>query len=124
MLRLVVQDEPPGPPAVPAARECVVCFIERMVRAYGCGNRLLFAQLWRDRAAPRATALERRLGAKGGYCDCEVLLNAYVRRTDYARELADTDDCHDAEVPPCLGVTRGSSQPCAHWMARPRGRWW
>ncbi len=54
MLRLVVQDEPPGPPAVPVTGECLVCFLGRMVSAYGCGNRLVFAQLWRDRMAPRA----------------------------------------------------------------------
>jgi hypothetical protein len=58
MLRAVVHEEPPGPPAVPADGECVVCFLERMVTAYGCGNRLLFAGLWRDRSAPRAAALE------------------------------------------------------------------
>ncbi len=124
MLRLVVQDEPPGPPAVPAPGECLVCFLERMVSAYGCNNRLLFAQLWRDRMAPRATALERRLGAKGGYCDCEVLMNAYVRRDDYLRELAGDYDAPADDVPPCLGVSRGSSQPCGHWIRRPRGGYW
>jgi hypothetical protein len=49
-------------------------------------------------------------------------MNAYGRRTDYARELAG-DLESPGEAPPCLRVGRGSSQPCAHWMARPRGGW-
>jgi hypothetical protein len=110
---------------VPDGGECVVCFIERMVTTYGCSNQLTFARLWRSRAAPRATALERRLGAKGGYCDCEVLMNAYVRRDDFARELA-RQEPSGREPPPCRGVGRGSAQPCSLWIARPRGPrgWW
>jgi len=123
MLRLVIEDEPPGPPAVPEQGECVVCFVARMVTAYGCSNQLTFARLWRNRAAPRATALERRLGSKGGYCDCEVLMNGYVLREDFTRRLAGHEP-FSAEPPPCCGVGRGSSQPCALWMRRPRGMWW
>ena len=78
-----MDDELPGPPALPGPRECLVCFVERMVVAYGCGNRLHWAALWRDRRAPRATALERRLQRSGGYCDCEVLANAYARREEW-----------------------------------------
>jgi len=29
----------------------------------------------RDVTAPRATALEQRLGDLGGFCDCEIFLN-------------------------------------------------
>ena len=128
MLRLVVADHPPGPPALAHPGECLVCFVERMVIEHGCGNHLQWASLWRDRAAPRATALERRLGAKGGYCDCEILMNAFVRRVDLEREIWHADECdeqdpaEDPELPPppCLGVRRGSTQPCAHWAARNR----
>lgn len=87
-----------------------------MVVAHGCSNQLQWARLWRNRAAPRATALERRLGAKGGYCDCEALMNAYVRRRG--------DLEPNEPAPACRGVGRGSSQPCDLWMARPRGGWW
>ncbi len=106
MLRVMDDDEVPGPPALPGPRECLACFVERMVEAHGCGNRLQWALLWRDRRAPRATALERRLQAGGGYCDCEVLANVYARKQEW----------FGAEPPPCLEVNRaGSSQPCASW---------
>ncbi len=107
MLRLVLGDEVPGPPALPGPRECVVCFVERMVVAYGCSNRLHWTALWRDRRAPRATALERRLQGSGGYCDCEVLANAYARREEWEGD----------EPPDCREVSRrGSTQPCDHWV--------
>lgn len=122
-MRLVVEDEVPGPPANPGAGECLACFVERMVVAYGCSNRLLFVGLWRDRAAPSATALERRLGARGGYCDCEVLHNVYWRAGwDRAEEEVD-DDAADAPAPPCRGVRRGSTRPCPQWVSRPSGGW-
>ena len=131
MLRLVVEDQPPGPPAVPHPRECFVCFVDRMVMAHGCSNRLQWLRLWRGRAAPRATALERRLAAKGACCcDCEILLNAYVRRADAERlRFRDWEEDPLARPreppPPCLGVGRGSAKPCGLWVARPRPRaWW
>ena len=31
---------------------------------------------------PRATALEHRLGRMGGYCDCEIFMNAYTPHHD------------------------------------------
>jgi hypothetical protein len=125
-LRLVTDDGLPGPPAEPDPYECLACFVDRMTRAHGCSNRLTWATLWRDRCAPRATALERRLETKGGFCDCEVLTNVYARtqwlRDQWATvddELVDddADDDSDAAPPACFGVRRGSSQPCAHWVA-------
>lgn len=128
MLGLIVEAYPPGQPAFPHPGECLVCFVERMVIEHGCGNHLHWAGLWRGWAAPRATALERRLAAKGGYCDCEILMNAYVREADLEQELWHDDECdesdvvNDSEVPAplCYGVRRGSTQPCGHWVARNR----
>lgn len=67
----------------PLKGECVLCFTDRQLGQFGCHNTLRFALTYRDLVAPRATALDRRLGAKGGYCDCEIFLNAYqpVRRS-------------------------------------------
>ncbi len=121
MLRLVVDDQPPGPPAMAHPGECLPCFVERMVAAHGCGNALQFTRLWRNRAAPRATALERRLAARGGFCDCEVLFNAYLRRTDLEREECDAEYEDTTKLaPPCQGVRRGSSRPCGWWITRSR----
>ncbi|WP_405217038.1 DUF2695 domain-containing protein [Agrococcus sp. Ld7] len=60
----------------PYPRECLACYLDRAVETFGCGGDLRLAQRYRDRMAPRATALERRLEADGGFCDCEVLMNA------------------------------------------------
>lgn len=125
MLLRLVTDDLPDPPAEPDSRECVACFVDRMTRAHGCSNQLTWAALWRDRCAPRATALERRLRAKGGYCDCEMLMNVFVRQEwlreqwAWATDVDDDDpveDDPDAEPPECFGVRKGSTQPCAHWV--------
>ena len=110
---------------MPHEGECVVCFVDRMTRSHGCSGHLTWATLWRDRCAPRATALERRLGGKGGFCDCEVLMNAFKRRDDFRSwigEIADPGESADAELP-CVGVRKGSSQACPRWIARRRGLW-
>lgn len=60
----------------PHERECLACFIDRAVDAFGCQGDLRFTGRYRDLVAPRARALERRLEASGGFCDCEVLMNA------------------------------------------------
>jgi hypothetical protein len=115
-LRLVTDDDMPGPPAMPNPSECVPCFVDRMTRAHGCSNRLTWASLWRDQQAPRATALERRLESRGGLCDCEVLRNVYVR----PEWLGSNPAAHaDAEAPACLGVRKGSTQPCMRWITAP-----
>jgi Protein of unknown function (DUF2695) len=114
-LRLVSDDEP-GPLAQPDPGECVACFLDRMVGTYGCSDRLTWAGLWRDRAAPRASALERRLRSRGGYCDCEVLMNVFARRTWLAAQGTGDDADPEAEPPPCLGVRKGSTRPCYHWI--------
>jgi hypothetical protein len=58
----------------PRAHECLFCYVYRMVDLDGCRG-LAWACRYRDLKAPRATRLERRLGAAGGYCDCEIFLN-------------------------------------------------
>ncbi len=130
MTHVVIENEPPGQPAVPRAGECVVCFVDRMTRAYGCAGRLLWAGIWRAGCAPRATALERRLGQKGGYCDCEVLMNAYVRRELLHARLGggwgswtEEDERLEQDPPACLGVRKGSTQACECRYGRRRGSW-
>lgn len=123
----VIGDLLPGPAALPRARECVVCFVERMVAAYGCGQRPLWMRVWRSRRAPRATALEHRLHALGGYCDCEIVRNAFVRRERHAARLAaewTPLELPSGEQPDCLGVRAGSTRGCDAWVIRAREGWW
>ena len=98
--------------------------------AYGCSDRLLWPTIWRDRCAPRATALERRLRSHGGYCDCEVLMNAVVRREHVAsrgRYGAWTDEDEALQLSPASRPApvcgRVSSQVCTRWYERRRGSW-
>ncbi|HTK62168.1 MAG TPA: DUF2695 domain-containing protein [Pseudonocardia sp.] len=97
----------------PGDRECLVCYLTRMVGEFGCDNHLRWAEHWRDRNAPRATALADRLADCGGFCDCEVLMNVYP-------SLLPEDE--QAAPAPCLGVSRrGSTKPCRPVPARRRG---
>ncbi|MGY1600959.1 DUF2695 domain-containing protein [Geodermatophilus sp. SYSU D00815] len=101
--------------------ECVLCFVDRMLTAFGRDRTLRWAVRRRDSRAPRATGLEGRLRARGGCCDCEVFANGW----DLARELRTTDEDGrpgwPAVRPPCVGA-RGA-QPCDNWVALGRGGW-
>ena len=103
----------------PAPGECVLCFTERMPGAFGCDC----TRRWRDLRLPRATGLERRLGSRGGFCDCEVFLNGWGLRADLLVPDADGEPAWPAERPPCAGVGPRSSQPCAIWVPWRRPRW-
>jgi hypothetical protein len=99
--------------------ECVFCYVDRMLSAFGCDTTLRWARRWRDLTHPRATGLERRLGRRGGFCDCEIFLNGW----DLADATPGEDGVPDwpAVRPPCAGGR--ASQPCANWVPRRRDRW-
>lgn len=99
----------------PRRGECLACYLDRMMQ-HGCTGDLRWARHYRDVAAPRATGLERRLAAMGGYCDCEVLMNAYLPLACLAEPGAAPPD-----LGPCRGVRTGSTQPCALWTRRMLG---
>jgi hypothetical protein len=85
----------------PAERECLRCFLLRMVNEFGCDGTHRWTVRWRDLRAPRATGLPRRLGQLGGCCDCEVLLNVFPHYPESERLL------------PCAGQPKpGSAVPC------------
>ena len=111
--------------------ECLLCYVHRML-PLGCVG-LRWATRYRNLRAPRATALEGRLGQKGGFCDCEIFLNAF----EPARELLTPD--HEVEsdgaihhvdadwpeqMPACRGVRAGSTQGCTLWVRQRRGSSW
>ncbi|MEP7026588.1 MAG: DUF2695 domain-containing protein [Actinomycetota bacterium] len=86
----------------PAERECLRCYLLRMMDQFGCDGTHRWTVRWRDCCAPRARGLVSRLARQGACCcDCEVILNVYPYYPDTSRLL------------PCVGVMRaGSSVPC------------
>ncbi|WP_431710392.1 DUF2695 domain-containing protein [Glutamicibacter uratoxydans] len=103
---------------LPVDHECLICYLYRMGGQFPCEQSLRFVKHYRDTRVPRATALERKVQMLGGYCDCEVLMNAVRPASLEAARLLDAGDdilCH--------GVRRGSIQPCDQWMMR-RGVQW
>lgn len=85
----------------PGERECLRCFLIRMITEFGCDGTYRWTIRWREIRAARAQGLLRRVEQRGGFCDCEVLMNVFP---DYPQ----------ADQPlPCAGVARpGSLRPC------------
>ena len=115
----------------PRDGECLLCYVHRMLE-YGCTG-LRWAVRYRDLRAPRATALGRRLGEKGGYCDCEIFLNGYepahelwIPSREYVEDgVTYVDDLEwPKQLPACRGVRAGSTQGCTVWGRQRRGGWW
>jgi hypothetical protein len=86
-----------------------------MLQAFGCDTRLRWARRWRDARLPRATGLERRLEARGGFCDCEIFWNGWTLRPDLQVVDVAGDLDWPETLPACAGVDRRSSQPCRLW---------
>jgi len=86
----------------PGQRECLRCYLLRMIEQFGCDGTHRWTTWWRDLRAPAARGLIRRLERQGACCcDCEVILNVYPHYPETDRLL------------PCAGVLRtGSSVPC------------
>jgi hypothetical protein len=110
--------------------ECLLCYFWRML-AHGCAG-LRWAKHYRDVRAPRATAMEDRLGRVGGFCDCEIFLNGYepapqlwVRPEPVEEDgviYQETPD-YPENMPPCRGARRGSIRGCSLWVRQQRGYW-
>jgi len=89
---------------------------------HGCDNTLRWAKRWRDLRAPHATALERQLGSRGGYCDCEIFMNGWTASPEITRTDPETEDeIWPDPMPSCPGVKPRSTEPCGLWMQLPRG---
>ncbi|WP_209373495.1 DUF2695 domain-containing protein [Brevibacterium renqingii] len=123
----------------PRPGECLVCYVFRQLGEFGCNGTHRFAEGYRDRTAPRATALLERLGSMGACCcDCEMFLNAFTLAhkpwitsmpfgeligTRFDRdEAVDLRGAFGIDEPPsstvylcCRLVRRGSTQPCGNW---------
>ena len=107
----------------PEPAECVLCYVQRVLGAFGCDCTLRWARRWCDLRLPGATGLERRLESRGGYCDCEVFLNGWTLRDDLQVRDEAGDLGWPTERPPCAGAGPRSSQPCAVWVPWRRPRW-
>jgi hypothetical protein len=86
----------------PGERECLRCYLLRMIYEFGCDGTHRWTIRWREVRAPRARGLVRKLQRLGACCcDCEVLLNVYP---DYPETDA---------LLPCAGQPEpGSCAPC------------
>jgi hypothetical protein len=85
----------------PGERECLRCFLLRMIDEFGCDGTHRWTERWRAERAPRARGLLRRLAQLGGCCDCEVVMNVYPDYPDTGHLL------------PCAGQPQtGSAGPC------------
>jgi hypothetical protein len=84
----------------PDDRECLRCFLLRMLADFGCDGSHRWTIRWRGARAPLATGLLARLEELGGSCDCEVLMNVFPHYPA-GRRL------------PCAGQPQpGSAVPC------------
>lgn len=108
--------------ATPLPVECLLCYVWRMLDAYGCNATLRWSRRWRDAKAPRATALERRLARRGGFCDCEIFLNGWDSRSRGYAVAGEPAVGPPEQLLVCAGVRRGSAQPCERWVRRHRSR--
>jgi hypothetical protein len=108
---------------VPRDGECVLCYVDRALDALGCDTTLRWVTRWRELRAPGVRGLERRLEARGGFCDCEVFLNGWSLREDLQIPDEDGELTWPSPRPPCSGVRSRSTQPCANWEPWRRPRW-
>jgi hypothetical protein len=91
-----------------------------MYRRFGCDGSLRWVRRWRDVLRPRATGLERRMGSGGGFCDCEVFLDAWDLLPALMVRDADGHLDWPPVMPACAGGGPRSSHPCALWQPRRR----
>ncbi len=85
----------------PGERECLRCYLLRMITEFGCDGTYRWTIRWRDIRAAQPRGLLRQLEQRGGCCDCEVLMNVFPGCPASARPL------------PCAGVPKlGSVRPC------------
>ncbi len=83
--------------AGPRGAECLPCYLQRVVSTYGCHGTLQWTHRWQGHQRTRRVrtgGLTQGLRDRGGFCDCEVLMNVY-----------DVDPCvPEEERRPCARV--------------------
>lgn len=100
----------------PQERECLVCFVARMLDEFGCDGSLLWTRRFRDLRSPTATAVERRYGEQLVPCDCLVVHKAHRPTRELMVRDVHTDELEWPDrMPPCAGVRRTNTRACANW---------
>jgi len=85
----------------PGPDECLRCFLMRMITEFGCDGTYRWTIRWRDVRAAATRNLLNQLSRRGGFCDCEVLMNVFPDYPQVSVAL------------PCAGMSRLSSwKPC------------
>jgi hypothetical protein len=93
-------DEPRGKHD-PGGRECLRCYLTRMLTEFGCDGTHRWTLRWQRARAPQDKGLIARVKRRGGLCcDCEVVFNALPEYPDVDRLL------------PCAGSESGSGEAC------------
>jgi hypothetical protein len=104
----------------PARRECLRCYLVRMIRAHGCDNTKKWTLRWRERRAPGDGQLLGQLEERGGICcDCEVVFNVWEQEeTDWQEEEdGGRDSAGQSRSLACSGTSGGDPLvPCARWQ--------
>jgi hypothetical protein len=85
----------------PGDRECLRCFLLRMISEFGCDGTHRWTSRWRAVRAPRATRLLTKLADLGGYCDCAVVLNVFPQYPPSGRLLPCAGQPHAGSAVPC-----------------------
>ena len=93
---------------VVAPGECMLCYVQRMILAHGCGG-----SRWRARWRRR----RRAVSAPGtGYgCDCELFISRWQLRMD------PQTGAPRWPVAGCAGAPADLQAPCAHWVPHAAG---
>jgi len=81
----------------PGPHECLRCYLLRFITEFGCDGTYRWTIRWRDVRASSPQSLLIQLSRRGGFCDCEVLMNIF---SDYPQVSA---------ALPCAGVRRPAS---------------
>jgi hypothetical protein len=102
----------------PAPRECLPCFVARMVEATGCTGTLVWAEHWKRLRSPGASALMARLERQGAICDCALVTVPWTRAPDLRVWTTEGGLVELAALPACPGVRPRSTRPCELWTSR------
>jgi hypothetical protein len=94
-----------------------VCFVARMLDDVPCDSALAWTHHFRDVRSPTATGLEKRYPQP---CDCRVVAAHRLVRELMLRDVHTDELEPPPRLPPCTGVRRTSTHPCANWEKVPR----
>jgi hypothetical protein len=108
----------------PARRECLRCYLVRMIRAHGCDNTKQWTIRWRDSRVPLDGQLLGQLEERGGICcDCEVVFNVWEHEGDDWQEEENAwrgeqgEEVDARTLSACAGApARDPLLACARWQ--------